>query len=209
MRTPHPSVTFILLLIIVGGIFFFLVPEYKKFQSLRLELGEKIAEYNAKFDYYAEITKVYFNLRNQAEAVKIIDSALPSSPDLSSLVYFFQKTALENGMILKDVVLAKLAKSDAVNLKEISFSLNLIGEYDSFKKFILALERSSRIFEITNISFGSPATVSSPLLESKSEESKKVEKTQKTEERKKEETKELFQATRIYNFNIQVVTYSY
>ena len=104
--------------------------------------------------------EIYFDLQSQQDNVKKIDDALPQDPDLGKIIYYFHKTAVENGMMVKDLFLSQSAAGSsgantAANIKDMTFSIDLLGDYPSLENFIISLENSSRIFEVTNISFGS------------------------------------------------------
>ncbi|MCX6718706.1 MAG: hypothetical protein NTY81_03865 [Candidatus Staskawiczbacteria bacterium] len=154
------AVTFFIILLLI---FFLAVPEYNTFKQLRTEFGEKKAEFNAEFDYYAAITKTYFDLQSRQDDVQKIDDALPKNADLGNTIYFLQETANENGLIVKNLFLSKSsligvnanAGTAGNNIKDIFFSMSLSGDYESLENFIVSLENSSRIFEVTSISFGS------------------------------------------------------
>jgi len=186
MRPDRPIAIAIILFIILLLIFFLVWPEYKNFRKLRADLGEKKALYNAEKEYYAEITKKYFELQNRQDDLKKIDNALPEGPNFGKLVYYFQKTASDSGMLVKDLFLsnksAALAggsKGNLDNVKELVFSMDVIGSYSSLQRFLVYLERTDRIFEVASISFG--AISSSSVLDIK----------------------------QIYNFNLQIKTHSY
>lgn len=189
MQVDRPIATAIIIFIILLLVFFLVAPEYETFKKLRVELGEKTAEFNAEFDYYAEITKAYYNLKNRQDDVEKIDNALPQDPNLGKLVYFFQKTAAENGMIIKNLFLSKSSISESSNnesvVNNIVFSIDLLGDYSSLGNFIVSLEKSARIFEVTNISFGSESV--SQIASSSSQ----------------------FQTQQTHAFNLQIQTHSY
>lgn len=159
MQIDRPIAIALTLFIILLLMFFLVVPEYRTFIKLQSDLGRKIAEYHAEFDYYAAIAKTYYDLQSHQSDIKKIDDALPEEPALSNLIYFLQKTAKGNGLFTKDLFLSKssinkTASSDN-DVKNLIFSMDLLGNYKSLENFIIALEKSSRIFEITNISFSS------------------------------------------------------
>jgi len=140
--------------------FFLVVPEYNMFLQLRAEFGQKTAEFKAQSEYYTQVDKVYAELQGRKEDIKKIEDALPQESDFGKLVYSLQKFAKENGLIVQNLSLSKslsnnIDTSVAGNTKEITFSLSLMGQYSSLEGFILSLEKSSRIFEIISISFGS------------------------------------------------------
>jgi len=78
---------------------------------------------------------------------------------MGRLVYSLQKYASESGLIVRDMAVSKAASRNnqalSNNVKEIIFSMDLMGNYSSLGNFIVSLEKSSRIFDITNISFSS------------------------------------------------------
>jgi len=190
MQIDRPIAIALTLFIILLLVFFLVVPEYNTFGKLQTQLGEKKAEFNAEFDYYAAISKVYFDLQGRQDDIKKIDDALPSYPSLGNLIYFLQKTAKDNGLMVKDLFLSKSSQGSAGsnvsdNVKDIVFSINLLGDYASLEGFAVSLEKSSRILEITNISFGS---ASAPSLESSQSQ---------------------FQIQQTYSFNLQIKTHSY
>jgi hypothetical protein len=107
MHIDRPIAIALILFIILLLIFFLVAPEYNTFKQLRIELGEKRAEFNAQFDYYSAITKTYFDLQSRPDDLKKIDDALPQSSDLGETIYFLQETAKTDGLIIKDLFLSK------------------------------------------------------------------------------------------------------
>ncbi len=189
MRIDRPIAIALILFVIVVLIFFLVAPEYKTFKDLRQDLGEKKAQYNAEFDYYVEITKKYYELKNYEEGLKKIDDALPQDPNLGKIIYYFEKTASDSGLIIKDLFLSSVGATDSDKknknkTKNLIFSLDLMGTYSSLGSFLDALEISDKIFEVTSISFQSGDELTS------------LKPSQKTQ-------------IQIYNFNLQIKTYSY
>lgn len=160
MHIDRPIAIALIIFIILLLIFFLVLPEYNKFKELRTELGEKKAEYIAQYDYYSAISKVYFELQSRGEDIKKVDDALPQNSNFGEIIYFFQRTAEEKGLVVKNLFLSKSSKinpdkDSSSKVKNITFSIDLLGNYSSLGNFITALEKSSRIFEITSISFNS------------------------------------------------------
>ncbi|MCX6719852.1 MAG: type 4a pilus biogenesis protein PilO [Candidatus Staskawiczbacteria bacterium] len=193
MQIDRPIAVIVMFFAVIALAYFLVFPEYETFGQLRTQLGEKRAEANAKIDYYAAIDKAFFDLQNRKDDIKKIDDALPQNPDLGQTIYFLQKTAIGNGMIIKNLFLSKssqtalasTAKNAKVGIKDIVFSMNVTGDYVSLENFMIALEKSSRVFEITNISFGSSSQQSA------------VSSTPQ------------FQSSQTYDFNLQIKTHSY
>lgn len=186
MSPDRPIIIALVLFSVIIIAFFLVVPEYKTFRSLQADLGKKRAEFNAGYDYYAEVTKTYFNLHSQPENLEKVNDALPENPDLGQVVYFFQKTATGSGLIIKDLYLSKSSsiKSASKNqVKDLVFSVNLIGSYSSLQNFISALEKSARLFEVTSISFDTQALAATQLPQ--------------------------FQSQQTFTFSLEIKTHSY
>jgi len=160
MQIDHPITIALTLFAILLLAFFLVVPEYNTFVSLQTDLSEQKAEFNAKFDYYAAISKAHFDLQNHQEDVKKIDDALPQGFDLGEIIYSLKETAQTSGLIVKNLFLSRSSSGNiedkaGSSLKDIIFSIDLLGNYEALQSFLKSLENSSRIFEVTNISFGS------------------------------------------------------
>ena len=161
MQIDRPIAIALTLFIILLLMFFLVVPEYKTFTGLQMQLSEKTAEFNARHDYYAAIAKTDDDLQGKKDDIQKIDDALPQGPILSNVIYFLQETAKDNGLVTKDLFLSKLSASStqsATNtVKDVVLSMDLSGDYAALENFIISLEKSARIFEVTSISFGSSA----------------------------------------------------
>ena len=159
MQIDRPITIAVTLFIILLLIFFLVVPEYNTFETLQTQLGETTAEYNAEFVYYNAIANTYDQLQSHQDDISKIDDALPQDPTLGNTIYILQEAAKQNGLILKDLSLSKSSSNSSATsgggVTNIVFSMDLTGNYSSLGNFIISLEKSSRIFEITSISFGS------------------------------------------------------
>ena len=168
MQIDRPITIALLIFIIILLVFFLVVPEYNTFKSLQTQLSEKTAEYNAQYDYYVAIDKTYQSLQSHQNDIQKIDDALPQGIVLGQVIFSLQEIAKDNGLMVKDLFLSQSSSSttgsDATsnsNIKEVVFSTDLLGSYASLESFLTALEKSSRIFEVTSISFGSIAAQNS------------------------------------------------
>ena len=160
MQIDRPIAIALTIFIIILVVFFFAWPEYKTFRVLQTSLAEKIASSNARADYYAAMDRADFDLQKHQDDLQKIDDALPQDPAIGKLVYFLQDTAQKNGLLVRNLFLSKYSANNSgtnsvSNIKDIIFSADLSGDYRVLERFIIALEKSSRIFEVTSISFGS------------------------------------------------------
>ncbi len=186
MSIDRPLATAGMLFAGVLLMFFVVTPVYKQFNILQLNLAEKKAEFNAKYEYYADIAKKYDDLQGRKDEVAKVDDALPENADFGQLMYYLQQKANDSGLLLRNIVLSQSAKAgEQKQVKDISFSLQCFGNYAALKNFVTTLERSSRIFEVSSISFGSAAQQATPL------------------------TGAQLQSQNAFNFSLQIKTHSY
>lgn len=189
MQIDRPITIALILFIILLLVFFLVLPEYNMFKKLQVEYGDKKAEYEAEFEYYNEIAATEAELQSRSEDIAKIDDALPTDPDLGKVIYFLHETAVGNGMIIKSLFLSKSSLNSVQNnlgkVKDIVFSVDIVGDYSSLEKFLISLEKSSRLFEITNISFGSSSQLPAGSGQTQ------------------------FQTQQIYTFGLQIKTHSY
>jgi len=181
MQIDRPISIALIIFITIVVSFFLLVPQYQLFGKLQTQLAEKKAEFNAEYDYYSAISKTYFDIQSRKDDIGKIDEALSEQANLGQLIYYLQKTASANGLLVKDLFASKTGATvnSATAVKDITLSVDLLGTYSSLGSFITALEKSSRLFEISNISFGSGMS------------------------------KAALQTQDAYSFNLQIKTHSY
>ena len=195
MQIDRPIAITITIFVIILLVFFLVAPEYQTFQNLQLDLGKKRAEFNAEHEYYSEIAKTYFELQGRSDDIKKIDDALPQSQDFGKDIYFLQQTATANGMMMKSLFLSKSTSgassgsNNLGNINSIVFSVNLIGDYSSLESFMASIEKSSRLLEITNISFGSSSASQPGFSLGKQQQQVQIQQT--------------------YSFNLEIMTHSY
>ncbi len=135
----------------------FAVPKYQESSSLENKLAQNQAKYDADANYYAKIASLAKDIEDKKDLLEKINIALPANSSLAPLVYFFQKKGAESGLVVKSVVMAKNSSSgDNKEIKDIIFTLNVLGNYQGLKKFLTSLDSSARLFEVNAISFKAP-----------------------------------------------------
>jgi Tfp pilus assembly protein PilO len=142
-----------LIIIIVG--YFQIFPQYRDIKDLSLTLTVKKNELKKKNDYFSEIRKTIDELKNYEEEVQKIKVALPSEPSPISLLYLIERTAIANGLSIKEIGEYKISDVER-SLKEINFKIGLTGDYPALKNFLSSLEESARLIKVTNVSFKTP-----------------------------------------------------
>lgn len=144
-------------LIILAIGFFFVFPEYRNLKNLTTEVREKKAELQYKKEYYSNVKRISEELKKYESEISKIDSAFPSRPFLPSLFNFLEKTAIQNGLILKQIGKFSITPSkENLEIKNIYIEIIAGGSYPAFKNFLSALEKTARLVEVENIVFSSP-----------------------------------------------------
>ncbi|MFH1841321.1 MAG: type 4a pilus biogenesis protein PilO [Candidatus Nealsonbacteria bacterium] len=147
---------------VVLGVFF-LWPRYQDFQILQANIENKESELQSKKEYFSQIREAAEKLQDYKENLSKISSALPSAPDVSSLFNFLQNISSEAGLVLEETKLVRIDSQKTAGLKEIIIDIELKGSYSAFDSFLSALEKSSRLIEVSKISFSIPKETGDPF----------------------------------------------
>lgn len=161
MSISRPLAIIICLFLILSLGIGLVVSNYQKLSLFKSRVREKTAELQLEKDYFSEIDTFSEKLKENEENLAKIDSSLVIGPNLSSLCYFFQKSASRSGLVLKKIspgsvnnIEEKLIKEGwSEDLQQTETNLTVTGSYNSFKNFLFTLERTARMIEIENISF--------------------------------------------------------
>lgn len=135
--------------------YFWIFPQYQALQGVNADFRNKRSELQQKEDYFSKIEKASQALEEYKTELSKIDSALPSEPSLSSILNIAERSATENGLILRDVGDFKVADFER-ELKEIRLEIGFVGAYPALKNFLSALERNSRLIIAEKITFTTP-----------------------------------------------------
>lgn len=173
--------TFLTILFIFGiGVlgFFYLKPAWDNFNNIRAEIGDLqstsqeleslIANRDALIDSINRISK---------DDLDRINQALPQGQQSAQLLIFFENISGKSGLVLKTIDVSNkdnaaagvtaasagqpkpggsiVAPKTVSIIQEFPINMNLIGTYDSFKKFLSGLENNLRVIDLKTITFGS------------------------------------------------------
>lgn len=139
-------------------------PQYQRVKAKYFELEAKQTEIENAKNYYNKLASVAGEIQKYSEAILKIDSALPDEISYSEIFDFFQKSASDSGLILKDVGQISESQKTASDTKEYGVELTLSGSYSNFKNFLYNMEKSAKLIEVTEVSFSSPEKNGSPFL---------------------------------------------
>lgn len=160
--------------LIFAAVLYGLVPPLSKAQSLAGVLAKQIIALQETKDYFANLQAAAEQLDQNSGILANVAEALPTEFFLPSLMGFFQTTAAESGLLLRDfnysetgsetgsgtITQEKSAPADvSANsfIKTTSFNLTLNGSMASFQNFLKNLETSSRLLDVERINFQAPS----------------------------------------------------
>ena len=130
-------------------------PKYEDFRTMQANVREKTIELKNKEEYFVKVQETHKKLVDPLGVFPIINTALPEEPTAPSSFYYFQERA--GGMLRKISLEGVSVSPKSPTITETNISMSLKGSYrPSFKNFISSIENSSRLFEISEISFVSP-----------------------------------------------------
>ena len=141
-----------LLTIVLGA--FLLYPEYQDFVVFEKQVEAKENQLQSKQEYLSNLSQNSEQLKKYQEKLLVIDAALPSTLSLPSLFDLVQKTASQNGLIIKDMDSSCVTNSEQI--QEVKVGSKAVGSYSNFKSFISVLEKSARMIEVESFSFSTP-----------------------------------------------------
>jgi len=155
-------------------VLYLVIPNYSVLLKLQKQIAQRRIEVKEKQEYVNNIKKIKADIEEYQEFLDKIENSLPQDISLASLLNFFQDKASASGLVMENMALdtesvdnygavseqegeqdANTTNDGDVKIKETSFRLNVMGTFESFRSFLLLLEKSSRLIEVQSISFGS------------------------------------------------------
>ena len=150
--------TAINILIVIAVIFFLDLPKYNAFKELNSKIDIKKTEIQTQENYFKNIEQVSQEISSFPEEVAKVNSALPDTFLVHSLINLLQENSSTSGLILKKIDFSQPSVlQENQNISSLPISLEVAGNYPAFKNFLSSLEKSARLIEVENIAFSYPA----------------------------------------------------
>jgi len=145
-------------------VLYLVLPNYSAFLKLQEQIAKRQIEVKEKQEYISNIKKIKADIEKYQEFLDKIENSLPQDVSLPSLLNFFQEKAASSGLVMDNMApdtesVSNPGTTDGQEIvqdekiKETSFRLTVTGSFESFRNFILSLEKSSRLVEVQSISF--------------------------------------------------------
>lgn len=165
---------FLFVAVAVGLFFSYIRPTYEVLLALQEQearLDETLERSKALDQRVINLTQK-FNSMSEADTDKL-DALLPETVDTVRMVVLLDTLANRSDIDIKEFDIPVMGQGVAVGeLSWANFSINCAGAYGSMKLFLLALERSLTLIEVTalsieiakegSVSSGEGATISTP-----------------------------------------------
>jgi Tfp pilus assembly protein PilO len=123
------------------------LPQIRSLQELRSDVLDQKRAFTTiqeKFESTKDVVAQFRAIDERDRA--LVASALPSGLDLPNLL-----------VRLEDIISSSGLVSEAIDVKEGGLvNIIVLGNYESLKVFLKALEQSLRIFDVESISFAAP-----------------------------------------------------
>jgi len=171
------SIRFLILAdaIVIGLLVFLLIlPSYKKMEdaSNKVISSKKTLEGDQEIlDNLKEIREEYQQIQDDIEKVNMV---LPQGEKISELLTQLEAMTLDAGLFCESIKpifteeeISSVAKAQEqkkgeikspTSYKPLGISLELSGNYESFKKYLYNIEKNIRIIDVTSISIKKPSS---------------------------------------------------
>lgn len=144
--------TLILVLALTLAIGLLLVwPLYQDYQEVKFKVKSKKVELENREAYFDNLQSLSDKLKKYQLEMNKVESGLPGYADFPSLLSFLKKAASDNGLVLGEISSIGISSEEG-KAKKVEVEITVIGSYAAFKNFLLALEKSSRLIEVSSIS---------------------------------------------------------
>jgi len=150
-------------------VLYLVIPNYSSFLKLQKQITQRQLEVKEKQEYISNIKKIKADIEKYQEFLDKIENSLPQDISLASLLNYFQDKASSSGLVMDNMALSTDGMNNAgatseqdepdtqnnAKIKETAFRVNVSGSFESFRNFLVLLEKSSRLIEVQSITFDS------------------------------------------------------
>jgi len=138
-------------------LFTFALSKYHDYQIYRSELLQRQAELISHQEYFKNLDYLQAELKKYEPELIKVNASLPPDPFVATLFDFLQRIASQDGLVLKRIDSDQNSLvSDKFSLFKKEIAIIVDSPYSAFRKFILDIEKSSRLIQIESLSFALP-----------------------------------------------------
>ncbi|MCX6737815.1 MAG: type 4a pilus biogenesis protein PilO [Candidatus Parcubacteria bacterium] len=143
---------------------FLVWPEYRAFNDVNKQLAQKILQLENQNKYIQSLKIADGQLKEKAELVEKINSALPNKVDIPSLLEFLQEASVSSGVNLNKISWENVSSEENKEIiKKHYFSAEITGSYFALKNFLFAVETSARLINIEQLNLATSSGKNQPM----------------------------------------------
>src|SRR3989344_3210398 len=159
------------MILVIASLFVYsslLIPKYKDIQNLRGErsaLNGLVEEERQAVEAVKQLIRQYDSISDVKAGLAI---TLPDDEEAASMINQFRGIASSNGILMSALSIRPLSikptgMEEIVRpLGTLRVNLNLIGNYDSFKEYLKAIETNVRLMDVQSIQIHNAGLSSGP-----------------------------------------------
>lgn len=141
------------------------------------ELNKKITQERAQYESQNQAVQVAQSIISQYKSLvsvsQTISLSIPKDTEIQNLIAQINNISAQSGLLLQSIGFEEVglnapvnSKSIIENYKTLQLSINLTGNYDSFKTWLSAVENNIRLMDVGAISFAGLSTSSKSASDS-------------------------------------------
>jgi Tfp pilus assembly protein PilO len=100
-----------------------------------------------------DLSTTFGNLNQQADRIQV---ALPSRAQIPEVLVQLSSLTAQNGLVLRNISFSTKENTSGGAYSPVVISLQLAGNYEALKTFLVALEQNLRIFDVEFLNFSVP-----------------------------------------------------
>ncbi len=148
------------LMLIVGSLFVYsslLIPKYNDIQNLKGERKALTGLLDEEQTAVDAVQRLIGQYKSVADLRGVLSVILPEKEEVASIINQFQGIASSNGILMNSLSIRPLAIQPTELEKSVRpvgalrVSMDLMGDYESLKEYLKALETNFRIMDVQSI----------------------------------------------------------
>jgi Tfp pilus assembly protein PilO len=128
------------------------LPQYVNYQQLKAQLRDNERMLQAKEDHFSQLFTIKSKLGNYQSAFAKMSSALPPATDSAALYKFVEEKANESGLMVRGIGGLSISEAGESYQGKIEFGMIVGGSYSALTNFLKAVENSSRLINVGQVS---------------------------------------------------------
>ena len=152
-KNPKAITGLALFLIAIATFFFLDTGLWDKIQQTNGEIDIARQKLALAQDLVGVVTELNLGFSDIPKEAERIEFALPSRAEVPEILIQISSLASQNGLVLKKINFGTAGQTGSGGYVPIDITLQIAGNYEALKTFIVAIEQNLRIIDVENLSF--------------------------------------------------------